>query len=58
MFTTGVPRYEHSLMPADELPTRHAVAFSSAMNSFDRQVGDEAHAGGVVGRRSRGNGGG
>ena len=33
MLTTGVPRYEHSLMPADELPTRQLVAFSSAMNS-------------------------
>ena len=34
MFTTGVPRYEHSLMPADELPIRHAVTFSSAMKSL------------------------
>ena len=33
MLTTGVPRYEHSLMPADELPTRQAATFSSAMNS-------------------------
>ena len=34
MFTTGVPRNEHSLMPADELPTRQAACASSATKSF------------------------
>ena len=34
MFTTGVPRNEHSLMPADELPTRQAACASSATKSL------------------------
>ena len=32
MFTTGVPRNEHSLMPADELPIRQAAILSSVVN--------------------------
>ena len=48
MFTTGVPRNEHSLMPADELPTRQAACASSATKSFGRHVGDEAHVRGQL----------
>src|SRR3989344_1754371 len=32
-FTTGMPRYEHSFIPAEELPTRHLEFFKSQINS-------------------------
>ena len=50
MLTTGVPRYEHSLIPADELPTRQAVPFKQRDELVHRHVGDEAHRVGARGR--------